>query len=162
MVNFAEHILMLDHTCIAVEKIEQALPLYRDLLGGKFLFAGDQPQSGFRMVQFVYPNGSKIEILEPLGERSFLHKFLRERGPGVHHLTFKVKNIEQLAGQLKAQGYKVVGENYSNPHWKELFISPVSANGTVVQLAESDIAGDIGEPHPSSLPAEIERKFRGQ
>lgn len=34
MFNFAEHVLMLDHTCIVVEKIEDALPLYRDLLGG--------------------------------------------------------------------------------------------------------------------------------
>lgn len=113
------------------------------------------------MVQFVYPNGSKLEILEPLGENSFLHKFLRERGPGVHHMTFKVSNIEKLAAHLKAQGYRVVGENYSNPHWKECFISPLSANGTVVQLAESDIHDDVGEPRPSSLPPEIEQRLRG-
>ena len=87
-----------------------------------------------------------------------MHKFLRERGPGVHHLTFKVKNIEQLAAQLKALGYRVVGENYHNPHWKEAFISPLSANGTVVQLAESDRA----EETPPPLPSDLEQKLRGQ
>ncbi len=160
MFNFADNVLTLDHICIAVEKIEHALPLYRDLLGGKFLMGGDVPDKGFRMVQFVYPNGSKIEILEPLGENSFLHKFLCERGPGLHHMTFKVKHIEQMATELKAKGYKVVGENYGNPHWKELFISPPSASGTVVQLAESDRTGDA--EHRPSATLEFGRRMRGQ
>ncbi|MBI1802820.1 MAG: VOC family protein [Chloroflexi bacterium] len=158
MLNFSENVLKLDHTAICVEKIEDALPLYRDLLGGQYLFSGDQPESGFRMAQFAYPGGSKIEVLEPLGDDSFLHKFLRERGPGVHHMTFRVKRVEELAAHLKAQGYRVVGENYSNPHWKEAFISPVSACGTVIQLAESDM--DMVEP-PRHSP-DLERRLRGQ
>jgi methylmalonyl-CoA/ethylmalonyl-CoA epimerase len=160
MLNFAENVLTLDHTALCVNKIEDALPLYRDLLGGKFLMGGDVPGKGFRMVQFMYSNGSKIEILEPLGEDSFLRKFLNERGPGIHHLTFKVKNIEQLAAQLKAGGYRVVGENYGNPHWKEAFISPLSAHGTVVQLAESD--RDDQEEHPPRLAPDLERVLRGE
>ncbi len=159
MLEFAENVLTLDHTALCVERIEDALPLYRDLLGGKFLMGGDVPDKGFRMVQFVYPNGSKIEILEPLGEDSFLRKFLTERGPGIHHLTYKVRNIEQLAVHLKTSGYRVVGENYANPHWKEAFISPLSANGTVVQLAESD--RDDAEERPPRLSPEFERKLRG-
>ncbi len=159
MFNFADNVLTLDHTALCVAQIEDALPLYRDLLGGKFLFGGDVPDKGFRMVQFAYPNGARVEILEPLGDDSFLHKFLRERGPGVHHLTFKVKNIEQLTAHLKEKGYRVVGENYSNPRWKEAFISPLSANGTVVQLAESD--RDESEARPPRVSAELERKLRG-
>jgi methylmalonyl-CoA/ethylmalonyl-CoA epimerase len=69
-----------------------------------------------------------------------MHKFLRERGPGVHHLTFIVRNIEELVSKLKTEGYRIVGEDFSNPRWKEAFISPPSANGTVVQLAETDRA----------------------
>ena len=159
MLNFAENVLALDHTALCVEKIEDALPLYRDLLGGRFLMGGDVPDKGFRMVQFVYPNGSKIEILEPLGDDSFLRRFLKERGPGIHHLTYKVKHIEQFAAHLKANGYRVVGENYSNPHWKEAFVSPPSANGTVVQLAESDRDG--GEELPPRISPELEQKLRG-
>ena len=43
---------------------------------------------------------------------------------------------------VSGQGtYRIVGEDYSNPRWKEAFISPPSANGTVVQLAETDREG---------------------
>ncbi|MEP7198990.1 MAG: VOC family protein [Chloroflexota bacterium] len=138
MFNFADHVVKFDHTAIGVARIEDALPLFRDVLGGQHVGGGESSDKGFQTMHFTYPNGSKIELIAPLGENSFMRKFLRERGPGVHHLTFIVKNIEQLVAQLKAQGYKIVGEDYSDPRWKEAFISPVSANGTVVQLAETD------------------------
>lgn len=138
MFDLREYILKFDHTAIGVHNIEDALPLYRDLLGGKQVGSGEAPGKGFQALQLEYPNGSKIELIAPLGENSFMHKFLRERGTGVHHLTFIVKNLEQCVAHLREQGYRVVGEDYSNPSWREAFISPVSAHGTIVQLAESD------------------------
>ncbi len=138
MLNVAENVVRFDHTAIGVAQLEDALPLFRDLLGGEHVGGGESPDKGFRTMHFMYPNGSKIELIAPLGENSFMHKFLLERGPGVHHLTFIVKAFEPLVAHLKAQGYKVVGEDYRDPRWKEAFISPVSANGTVVQLAETD------------------------
>ena len=147
-----------DHTALCVPRIDDALPLWRDLLGGTYVMAAELPDKGFRFAQYAYPNGGKIEILEPLGEHSFLHKFLQARGPGIHHLTFKVKEIEAHVAQLKAKGYAIVGENYCDPTWKEAFIAPASANGTVVQLAEAAV-GDGVAPPPS---AEFERRMRGQ
>ena len=138
MFNLGECVIRLDHTAIGVANIEDALPLYRDLLGGREIGRGMAPGQGFQTVQLLYPNGNKIELIAPLGEDGFMRKFLRERGPGVHHLTFIVKNIEQCVLHLKERGYRVLGEDYSDPRWKEAFISPLSANGTVVQLAESD------------------------
>jgi hypothetical protein len=52
-------------------------------------------------------------------------------------LTFKVVRLEELVQKLKTAGYRIVGENYSNAEWKEAFISPTRAHGTIVQLAES-------------------------
>ena len=136
--GFREHILKLDHTALAVHSIREAAKLYGEILGGVFLFGHDQTKQGFRFEQYRYPNGGKIELLEPLNDEGFVARFLRDRGEGVHHLTFKVVRIEELVQKLKTAGYRIVGENYSNTEWKEAFISPTRAHGTIVQLAESD------------------------
>lgn len=138
MIELRDYVIKFDHTAIGVPNIQDALPLYRDLLGGKEVGSGFVPQKGFQALQLEYPNGSKIELIAPAGENSFMHKFLRERGPGVHHLTFIVKNLEECVAHLRGLGYRVVDEDYSNPGWREAFVSPLSANGTIVQLAESD------------------------
>lgn len=102
------HVRYLDHVAIAVRRIRDALPLYRDLLGGEYHQGGISSEGGFRWVQFTYPEKGKLELIEPL-----------------------------LVEHLKAQGLRIVGEDYRDPTWKEAFISPRSAHGTVIQLVES-------------------------
>lgn len=138
------YILKLDHTAIAVQRIRDALPLYRDLLGGELFTAMDQPRQGFRWAQLVYPGGSKIELLEAISPDGFVARFLAKYGEGVHHLTFKVRDIEAMVAEARARGLRVVDEDYSDSTWKEAFISPRSAHGTIVQLAESSL-DDAGE-----------------
>jgi methylmalonyl-CoA/ethylmalonyl-CoA epimerase len=139
------YVKKLDHVAIAVRRIRDALPLYRDALAGEYHQGGYEEAGGFRWVQLTYPGGGKLELLEPATDNSFLHEFLEKRGEGVHHITFMVRDIEALVEHLKAKGYHIVGENYRHPEWKEAFISPRSAHGTVVQLAEStlDEAGQV-------------------
>ena len=127
----------LDHVAIAVHSIRDALPLYRDALAGEYYNGGTEHANGFRWVQFIYPDGGKLELLEPVGENSFLYRFLAKRGEGLHHITYMVENIEQVVVDLKDAGYRVVDENYHDPEWQEAFISPKSAHGTVVQVAET-------------------------
>ena len=68
--GFSEHILKLDHTAHAVHSIREASRLYRDILGGVYIFGGDVEEGGFRFEQYRYPNGSKIELIEPLNADS--------------------------------------------------------------------------------------------
>ncbi len=63
-----------DHVAMAVPRIVDALPLYRDLLGGKFFTGGDNTRLGYRGVQLKYAGG-KVEILEPLAGSPFLETF---------------------------------------------------------------------------------------
>lgn len=134
-----DYVIKLDHTAIATRSVRDALRLYRDLLGGELHSAGDNPAQGFRWVQIVYPGGNKIELLEPLSDDGFLTRFLDRYGEGVHHMTFKVRRIEDFVHLLKQRGFRVVDENYTDPQWKEAFISPRSAHGTIVQVAESTL-----------------------
>lgn len=137
--DLRDYVIKLDHTAITTRSVRDALRLYRDLLGGELYLAGDNPAQGFRWVQVVYPGGGKIELLEPLADDGFLARFLDRHGEGVHHMTFKVRRIEEFVALLKARGVRVVDENYADPTWKEAFISPRSAHGTIVQVAESTL-----------------------
>ena len=56
--------LKFDHVAVAVHSIKDALPLYRDALGGEYLMGGE-PDGTWRWVQFRFPGGRKVELIEP-------------------------------------------------------------------------------------------------
>jgi methylmalonyl-CoA/ethylmalonyl-CoA epimerase len=124
-----------DHVAVAVEDAEKAAGLFRDALGGEFVASMDLPEEGFRFTQYRYPNRMKIELLEPLGAGGFLTRFLARRGEGVHHLTFKVADIESRLESLRARGFEPVHVGLAGG-WKEAFIHPKQAHGVLVQLLE--------------------------
>lgn len=125
----------LDHVAIALHAIKPALKLYRDVLGGEYLMGGDQDGS-WRWLQLRYPNGAKIELLEPLSE-GFLSRFLESRGEGLHHITFKTDDIHEAIAELEGRGYELVDVHLDDPHWKEAFLRPSKTHGTLVQIAQS-------------------------
>jgi methylmalonyl-CoA/ethylmalonyl-CoA epimerase len=128
--------LELDHTAVAVHSVKAALPLYRDALGGEYLMGGDSPDGTWRWVQFRYPNGGKVELLEPLGD-GFLSRFLERHGEGLHHMTFKTDDVAAAIVELESRGYEVVDVDLDDPDWKEAFLRPSKAHGTLIQVAWS-------------------------
>jgi methylmalonyl-CoA/ethylmalonyl-CoA epimerase len=124
----------LDHVAMAVPTVEAGLPMVSSL-GGKYFAGLDQPQEGFRWVQFLLPDESKLELISPIRAGSFLDRFLEERGPGLHHITLKVTDVAEAAARAEAQGYRIIGPSLS-PIWSEVFIHPSNPLGTLVQLAE--------------------------
>ena len=137
----------LDHTAIAVRDIQSALPLYRDLLGGVPTGSERLPRKGFMWLTLAYPNGSQIELLQPIASDSFLTRFLDRYGEGPHHITFIVDNLKAAVERARAAGLRVVDEDYADPHWQEAFISPRSAHGTIVQLAQTDLDSAARQRH---------------
>jgi methylmalonyl-CoA/ethylmalonyl-CoA epimerase len=148
-------VVALDHTAIAVRSISAALPLYRDLLGGVPSGFERLHARGFMWLTLRYPNGSQVELLEPVGGSGFLHTFLDKYGEGAHHMTFIVADIRRAVWRARAAGLRVVDEDYRDPRWQEAFISPRSAFGTIVQLAQTSLDPDEREAHWSvaDLPA---------
>lgn len=125
-----------DHVSLAVWNIEDALTLV-SLMGGRFRSGGDVP-ARFRWAQWDLPERGKLEIVQPLDPDDsdhFLVRFLRARGPGLHHLTFKVTNLLEAVDRARVLGFEVVGVS-TDRWWKEAFVHPMSAQGVLVQLAE--------------------------
>jgi len=142
-----------DHTAIAVRSLAAALPLYRDLLGGVPSGFERISDKGFVWMTLRYPNGSQIELLEPAGERGFLHTFLARHGEGVHHMTFIVRDLRRAVERARAAGLRIVDEDYAEPRWQEAFVSPRSAFGTIIQLAQTTMDAAERERHWSVVDA---------
>lgn len=119
-------------------------------LGGVPEFGG--PSGVFRWGIWRFKGGGYIEIIEPMGEDGFLHRFLRQRGPGVHHVTFIVPSLREACDRAEAHGYTIVGYDDSDPRWAEAFLHPKQALGIVVQLAESRSSGAEEGPRHWQLP----------
>ncbi|HEY3059190.1 MAG TPA: VOC family protein [Chloroflexota bacterium] len=133
-------VLSLDHTALAVRDIHAALPLYRDLLGGVPSGFERLSEKGFNWLTLRYPNGSFVELLMPDGNGGFLQEFIDKYGEGLHHMTFIVHDVRQAVERARAAGLRVVDEDYRDPRWQEAFISPRSAFGTIIQLAQSSMS----------------------
>jgi methylmalonyl-CoA/ethylmalonyl-CoA epimerase len=143
--------LQLDHVAVAVHSIKDALRLYRDALGGEYLMGGDAGGS-WRWLQVRFPGGGKVELLEPLGD-GFLSRFLERRGEGLHHITFKTDDLPAAIDHVSGQGYEIVDVDLSGEHWREAFLRPSGAHGTLVQLAWSRFPDEVASTRlrPSNL-----------
>ena len=145
--------ILFDHIAIATRRIADAPPYLVGVLGGVPYFG--MSADVFRFGQWEFDGGGRIEVLEPRGDDGFLHRFLATRGPGVHHVTFKVPDLAETRARAKALGYGVVGYNASVPRWKEAFLHPKEALGIVVQIVEAPDEPPRGHwRKPPPMPAD--------
>jgi methylmalonyl-CoA/ethylmalonyl-CoA epimerase len=120
---------------MAAWKLGESVEFFRELFGMKVAGRFDNPEDGYNGVVLDMPGGAQWEILEPAGENSFVTRFLNERGPGLHHVTFEVESIEAAAAVLRQKGIEPFGVRAAGS-WKELFIHPRDTGGVLVQLYE--------------------------
>src|SRR5689334_460510 len=131
----------LDHVALAATDTSPALRFLTGTLGGTVIFGGQS--IGFRPMQVwigTYDgDGMPVELLEPweVERNDFLARFVAKHGAGPHHLTFKVRSLADALDRVRADGLTPVNVDASDPEWKEAFLMPKEAHGTVVQLAES-------------------------
>jgi methylmalonyl-CoA/ethylmalonyl-CoA epimerase len=132
----------LNHVGVATPSIERSVELYRTLMGATRVHeAFDLPSQGVR-VCFVDTPNSQIELVEPLGEASPIHKFLEKKPQGgQHHVCFEVPDIHVAKAELEAKGAKVLGEPRIGAHGTlVIFIHPKDMGGVLVELMEAPSA----------------------
>lgn len=136
--------IRVDHTGIAVESIEEAEPLLF-VLGARKLIE-ESVEGRFRWAQYDFGrDASRLELIAPEAEETFLTRFLDEHGPGLHHVTLEVADIDAVIAALEAEGIDVV-EYEAFEDWTEAFLSPANPTGTLFQLMEYH--DDYGESRP--------------
>ncbi len=126
----------MDHVCMAVWKLDERLPMLTQLFGLRVGSRFENPQAGYNGVTLDIPGGgAQWELLEPSSEDSFLARFLNERGPGLHHVTFEVESVEKATRALQEYGYQPFGGRAYDTY-KEVYVHPRDTGGVLFQLYE--------------------------
>ena len=129
----------LNHIAIATPNLDEAIKIYKDVLGVKISAPLDQLEHGVKVVFIDIPN-TKIELLEPLGENSPIENFLeKNKKGGIHHICFEVEDINNAISRLKKDGATVLGDGKAKigAHGKPvIFLHPKDFNGTLIELEE--------------------------
>lgn len=126
----------LDHIGIATSSIADS-PFFKTLGlgdGGTEEVTTEKVKVGF----FETGNNASIELLEPTDSESPIAKFLDKRGPGIHHICFRVQGIDELVAKLKGEGIRLINEE-PRPgahNCRVVFIHPKSTGGVLVELSE--------------------------
>jgi len=127
----------LEHIGIAVYKIDEALQFFENTLGLK-LQKTTTVEAQRVKIAFLQVGETKIELLEPTDKEGAVAKFLEKRGEGIHHIAFKVTNIEDMLKQLKEKEITLIDEKprIGAEGGKIAFLHPKSTRNVLIELCE--------------------------
>ena len=136
----------IDHISLAVNDYEKARRFFTEILGAVSGTAAEDDQMKYFWNIFSIGDLSRIELIAPTGEGSFLDNFLKDKKDGgVHHITMETPDIYQAKKHLDENGIPYFGfKEYGNA-WKEFFIHPKDAFGILIQIAEMNPNDYLGE-----------------
>ena len=128
---------VLDHVGIAVRDLDEALAFYRDALGLEIAASEEVATQGVR-AHFLATGGAPLELLEATTDASPIARFIGHHGPGLHHITLRVDDIDQVIAHLKTRGVRLIDERPRPGAEGALiaFVHPSSAHGVLVELKE--------------------------
>ena len=132
-----ELIEALDHVGVAVKDLDEAIHVYRDILGFK-LEGVHTITDRMLKIAFFSLGESRIELLQPLSADSTVAKFLETRGEGIQHLAVRVKNVEETLEEFKRKGVVLIDEKPKTGALgnKMAFVHPKSTRGVLLELVE--------------------------
>jgi methylmalonyl-CoA epimerase len=129
---------ILDHVGIAVSDLSEALAFYRDALGLE-IEPPEEVSSQRVRAHFIPAGQAALELLEATAADSPIAKYLEKRGPGLHHITLRVEDIEAALARLKARGVRLIDERPrpGAAGSRVAFIHPSSTHGVLVELKQT-------------------------
>ena len=130
-------ILRIDHVSIAVKDFDKAKHFFETILGAVSGAAATDNQMKYFWNIFSIGDLSRLELMTPTGEGSFLDNFLSsKKDGGVHHLSIETSDIKMVRKHLEKNGIPYFGYSDTLDDWKELFIHPKDAFGVLIQIEE--------------------------
>lgn len=127
----------IDHIGVAVEDIDAALALYRDTLGMPLVHRETVTEQGVDAALLNVGDGH-IELLQPLGPDTAVGRFLRRRGPGLHHVAYRVGDVTAELAALAAAGVELIDEQPRTGirGSRVAFVHPSATGGVLTEIVE--------------------------
>ncbi|MCC7362201.1 MAG: VOC family protein [Anaerolineales bacterium] len=138
----------IERVALAVEDLDQAQAFFEQWFGARFCPEEHIADMGIRYRPFDI-GADKMELLQATRADSPVAKFLRRNGgPGVHHITFEVEDLDAAVAELERRGGRIAYRHTYAPEvtfegcvWREAFIHPKDAFGVLIHLAEKRPVG---------------------
>jgi len=123
------------HVGIAVADLDQALAFYRDVLGLKPGPA--ETMDGATIVSLAF-GPTEIELLHPVTPDGPVARFLAKRGPGIHHVCYRVPDLDRALDRCRHHGYQLIdqGPRIGAGGHRIAFLHPRSTGGILIELTE--------------------------
>lgn len=128
----------LDHVAIAVDDLDKSQKIYESL-GLEFddhreVVESQSVETAFAKVD----ENARIELLSPFGGKGPIYDFLKKKGPGIHHLCFRVEDIKSKTHELKEFGFRLIYEEAQSGADNCLvnFIHPKSTGGVLIEISQ--------------------------
>lgn len=127
----------IDHIGIAVSDLEEALKLYRDVLGLKVEHV--EEFEGMK-IAFIPIGDTEFELLQPTDPEGALAKFIEKRGVGVQHIALRVNDVAKSLEELKGKGLRVIDEKPRPGAGGAsiAFFHPKSTMGVLLEICQHD------------------------
>lgn len=126
-----------DHVGIAVEDLEAAVERYRSIFGLEPAHREVVQSQGVEEVLFRVGT-SYVQLLGALGPDTPVGRFLAKRGPGVHHVAYRVADVAAALDRLRAEGVRLVDEvpRPGSRGTTIAFVHPQDLDGVLVELVQ--------------------------
>ena len=134
-------LLGIDHVGIAVADLDAAIAFHTETLGLVVAHREVNPDQAVEEVMLVPPHGDRsaqVQLVAALAEDSAVGRFLKRRGPGLHHLAYRVSDLSRVSRVLYKSGVRLI---YDSPRAgtrgsRINFVHPKDTGGILVELVE--------------------------
>ncbi len=128
---------LIDHVGVAVESIDDALAIYRDALGMPLVHRETVTEQGVDAA-LLDVGDCHVELLQPLGPDTAVGKFLARRGPGLHHVAYRVEDIDATLQELSAAGVRLIDEQPRRGirNSRVAFVHPAATGSVLTEIVQ--------------------------
>jgi methylmalonyl-CoA/ethylmalonyl-CoA epimerase len=127
----------IDHVGVAVENIDTALALYRDTFGMPLVHREKVTDQGVDAALLDVGQGH-VELLQPLGPETAVGKFIARRGTGLHHVAYRVRDVQETLDRLATAGLRLIDEQprIGIRGSRVAFLHPSSTGGVLTEIVQ--------------------------
>lgn len=131
----------IDHVGVAVAELDGPLAVFRDLFGMPLVHREVVEEQGVEAA-LLDVGTSHVELLLPLGDDTPVGRFVAKRGAGLHHVAYRVGDIDSVLAQLRDAGVKLIDERprIGIRNSRVAFLHPSASAGVLTEIVEP--AGD--------------------